>query len=207
MGLLNQGHHGTKIDLQVITNQTPPYVTANSFHGQLVISILAPKQIETYMDSISQESFELANRLMQATEQYGSVDPVQHFMLQSLNVIYKVCFGGRFETIDDPRFHELSDLIEHTMTLGGIENDLASFLPILSIIDYFAGSQVKMKNFIKTKRDPVFKRLLKEAMLREGPNVVKSLEEHKYDFDEEEKIVLMCKVIDYIYSININLNS
>lgn len=130
---------------------------------------------------------------MRATEKDGSVDPMQHFMLQALNVIYKVSFGDRFETIDDPKFHELSSLIEETMTLGGFGNDLASFLPILSIVDYFAGSQVKMKRFIKTKRDPIFKRLLKEAMSREGSNVVKSLDEQKYDFAEEDKIVLMCK--------------
>ncbi|KAL9555452.1 hypothetical protein PS6_002840 [Mucor atramentarius] len=161
----------------------------------LVISILAPKQIEKYMDSINNESFELVNRLMRATEKDGSVDPMQHFMLQALNVIYKVSFGDRFETIDDPKFHELSSLIEETMALGGFENDLASFLPILSIVDYFAGSQVKMKRFIKTKRDPIFKRLLKEAMAREGPNVVKSLDGQKYDFAEEDKIVLMCDII------------
>ncbi|KAF1802550.1 cytochrome P450 [Mucor lusitanicus] len=160
-----------------------------------VISILAPKQIETYMDSISNESFELVNRLMRATEEDGSVDPMQHFMLQALNVIYKVSFGDRFEAIDDPKFHELSSLIEETMTLGGFENDLASFLPILSIVDYFAGSQVKMKRFIKLKRDPVFKRLLKEAMAREGPNVVKSLGEQRFEFTEEDKIVLMCDII------------
>jgi hypothetical protein len=52
---------------------------------------------------------------------------------------------------------------------------LASFLPFLSVVDYFAGSQVKMKRFIKTKRDPVFKRILKEEMLRKDFNVVKSL--------------------------------
>lgn len=166
-----------------------------------VISILAPKQIETYMDSISNESFELVNRLMRATEEDGSVDPMQHFMLQALNVIYKVSFGDRFEAIDDPKFHELSSLIEETMTLGGFENDLASFLPILSIVDYFAGSQVKMKRFIKLKRDPVFKRLLKEAMAREGPNVVKSLGEQRFEFTEEDKIVLMCKCI-FIYAVH-----
>ncbi|KAK4514757.1 60S ribosomal protein L26A [Mucor velutinosus] len=161
----------------------------------IVISILAPKQIDKYMDSISNESLELVNRLMRATEEDKSVDPMQHFMLQALNVIYKVSFGDRFETIEDPKFHELSSLIEETMMLGGFENDLASFLPILSIVDYFAGSQVKMKHFIKTKRDPVFKRLLKEAMSRDGPNVVKSLEEQKYEFTEEDKIVLMCDII------------
>ncbi|KAI8638928.1 cytochrome P450 [Parasitella parasitica] len=160
-----------------------------------VMSILAPKQIDTYMDSINRESFELANRLIDTTEVHGSVDPMQHLMMQSLNVIYKVCFGARFDTIEDPQFIELSELIERTMSLGGLENDLASFLPILSIVDYFAGSQVKMKRFIKTKRDPVFKRLLKEAMQREGPNVVKSLSEQKYNFSEEEKIVLMCDII------------
>ncbi|GAN11298.1 ribosomal protein S1 [Mucor ambiguus] len=160
-----------------------------------VISILAPKQIETYMESIGNESVELAHRLLRATEEDGSVDPMQHFMLQALNVIHKVSFGDRFEAIEDPKFHELSSLIEETMTLGGFENDLASFLPILSIVDFFGGSQVKMKHFIKKKRDPVFKRLLKEAMSREGPNVVKSLEEQKYEFTEEDKIVLMCDII------------
>ncbi|CEP11847.1 hypothetical protein [Parasitella parasitica] len=171
-----------------------PYIAIGSLYP-IVISILAPKQIDTYMDSIDRESFELANRLISATEAQGSVDPMQHFMMQALNVIYKVCFGARFDSIDDPEFIELSELIERTMSLGALENDLASFLPILSFIDYFAGSQVKMKRFIKNKRDPVFKRLIKEALQREGPNIVKSLNDPKYDFNEEEKIVLLCDII------------
>lgn len=112
-----------------------------------------------------------------------------------MNVIFMAGFGRRFESVNDPEFVKLSEMVEYGMKLAGLENDLANFLPIISIVDYFAGTQLKMKQFVKTKRDPVYKQLIEEAATREGPNLVKSLAEDGFDLSDDEKIVFMCMYI------------
>jgi hypothetical protein len=109
-----------------------------------------------------------------------------------MNVVFNIGFGGRFDSIDDPEFKELSELVETTIQYAGLENDLANFLPIVSVFDYFNGSEIKMKSYMKNERDPLFRRLLHQAALKEGPNLVKSLDEDGHDMSEDEKIVFMC---------------
>jgi hypothetical protein len=81
------------------------------------------------------------------------------------------------------------------MKLASLSNDLPSFLPALSIVDYFVGTQVKMKNFIYNERNPVYKKLIKEAFQKEGPNVIKSLGETGFEMSEDDMIVFMCKFL------------
>lgn len=145
------------------------------------------------MKSIEQESYDLVSRLIESSETEGGTDPLKYLELNSMNVMFLACFGRKFNDIKDPEFVRLSTMIEQSMKYAGIENDLANFLPILSIVDYFAGSQATQKKFIKTQRDPIYRQLVEEALTREGPNVVKSLAENGYDFTEDEKIVLTCK--------------
>jgi hypothetical protein len=99
------------------------------------------------------------------------------------------------ESVDDNEFIKLSDLVETGIKYASIENDLENFLPIVSIFDYFTGTQVKMKRFIKKHSDPMYLRLIKEAEVREGPNVVKSLKANGFDFTDDENIVFICKFI------------
>lgn len=79
------------------------------------------------------------------------------------------------------------------MELASLDNDLPNFLPALSVVDYFIGTQVKMKNFTNNERNPVYRELIKEAFNKEGPNVIKSLGENGFVMDEEEMLVFMCK--------------
>ncbi|KAI9487029.1 MAG: cytochrome P450 [Benjaminiella poitrasii] len=159
------------------------------------LSVLSPKHVEKYMEFIQQESDYLASQLMKVTEKEGSVNPFKLLELYSLNVMLKAGFGKRFDDASDPEFIHLADTVEMAMKLAGVENDLPNFLPILSIIDYFAGTQVKMKRFIKTKRDPTYRLLIKEAMLAGGDNIVKSLDADGYAMTEEEKIVFMSDML------------
>lgn len=149
------------------------------------------------MKSIEQESYDLVSRLIESSETEGGTDPLKYLELNSMNVMFLACFGRKFNDIKDPEFVRLSSMIEQSMKYAGIENDLANFLPILSIVDYFAGSQATQKKFIKTQRDPVYRQLVEEALTREGPNVFKSLAENGLDFTEDEKIVLACKHVPH----------
>lgn len=158
------------------------------------LSILAPKHIDKYTSSISEESARLVNGLLESTAKDGATDPAKYLELNSMNVVYSAAFGRKYESIQDPDFIELSEIIEDSMKLAGIENDLANFLPIVSIVDYFAGTQVKMKHFVKTKVEPTFRKLIREAAQREGSNLVKSLDENGLELSEGEKRVFFCRL-------------
>ncbi|CEP14774.1 hypothetical protein [Parasitella parasitica] len=160
------------------------------------LSVLAPKLVEkNYMNLIRKESSELVKRLINATDVHGSANPLKYLELFTLNVIFNVGVGRSFNNVNDPEFRKLADMVEETMKLAGLDNDLPNFLPALSIIDYFVGTQVKMKNFINNKRNPVYKELITEAFKKEGPNVIKSLEENGFEMDEEEILVFLSDLI------------
>lgn len=154
--------------------------------------MLAPKQIEKYMDSIHEKADTLVSQLIESSKMSQGITPRMHLELYSLNVIAGACFGKKFESIHDPQFEELAELIVASMKYAGLENDLPNFLPAFAIFDYFAGTQEKMRQFVKTRRDPICKELIEFALQKEGPNVVKSFKENGFDLSEEDLIVMMC---------------
>ncbi|KAI8090417.1 cytochrome P450 [Thamnidium elegans] len=159
------------------------------------ISVLGPKRVEAYMPLIQQESKELVNRLIESSESEGSVNPFVDLELNSMNIMFKSTFGRRFDSIQHPEFVKLTQIIEATMKHCALENDLANFLPIVSVFDYFFGSQSEQKDFIKNERNPFFRRLVKEAEQAEGPNVVKSLVEDGFALTDDETMVLTSDLI------------
>ncbi|KAG2229318.1 cytochrome P450 [Thamnidium elegans] len=160
-----------------------------------VLSVLAPKQIEKYMDSIHKESKDLVSRLMQSTKDESEVNPFKFLELNSMNVILTAAFGKRFDSVQDPEFYRIATMIETGMKFGGLENDLPNFLPVISIFDYMAGTQAKQRYYLKHERDPIYIKLIKDAATRDGPNVIKSLVENGFHFTDEEKLVLMSDFI------------
>lgn len=164
------------------------------------MTVLAPRLItDNYIDSIKKEAHDLVSRFIESSnESEGGIYPLKYLELNSMNVITSACFGKKYDSINDPEFINLSEVVEITMKLGGIDNDLPNFLPIVKIFDYFAGTKEKMEKFIKTRRDPTFKKHIQEAFACEGPNVMKSLEENGFHFTEDQKLVLAGKVTEYI---------
>lgn len=166
--------------------------------SSIALSVLSPKLInENYLHSIKKETNDLVSRLIHASEEKNGIDPLKYLELSSMNVIFLACFGRRFDTVDDPEFQSLTKLTESDMKFAGIENEMSRFLPILSIYEYLFSKQINdIENFIKEHRDPCFKRFIKEALQCEGPNIVKSLQENGYDFDndEEDRLVFLCKL-------------
>lgn len=147
------------------------------------------------MDSIHKESEDLVSRLMQSTKDEGEVNPFKFLELNSMNIILTAAFGKRFDSVQDPEFYKTATMIETGMKFGGLENDLPNFLPVISIIDYLAGTQAKQRHYLKHERDPIYTKLIKDATTRDGPNVIKSLVENGFHFTDEEKLVLMGNII------------
>lgn len=155
--------------------------------------MLASKKIKNYQDSIHREVSDLVTRLLESTEKNGFTDPYKRNELCFLNVVFKIAYGRRFEAVDDPEFTQVIDMIETSMKYLALEKDKPNFLPIVSIFDYFAGTEAKMKHFTDTIRNPAFTRCVEEALLQEGPNVVKSLREDGFDLPDEDRLMLLGK--------------
>lgn len=160
-----------------------------------MLSILGPKHIEKYMDSIIEESENLVSRFIETTEKEGAANPFKHLELNSLNVVFSAAFGRKFDSVHDKEFINLSTMIETSMKFAGLENDLANFLPVVSIIDYFAGTQAKQMSFIKNERDPAYRKLIAEARTSKNPNVIKSLKENGFNLSEDETLVFTSKFV------------
>lgn len=163
----------------------------------IALSVLAPKQIKNYMESIHKETSGLVNRLLESTEKNGFTDPYKSNELCFLNVVFTIAFGRRFESTDSPEFLKIIHIIEKSMKFLALEKDKPNFLPIISIIDYFAGTQAEMKHFTDTVRNPTFKKLIEEALMKEGPNVVKSLQKDGFDLPDKDRHVLLCTYMVY----------
>lgn len=160
----------------------------------VVASALSPKLIDTkYMGLVEEEAAKLVDRLIAYSKAENGVNPSKHLHLNSLNIVFSIGFGKRYENIEDPEFDHVSECIVRSIMLGSLENDLASFIPAYFIVDYFAGSETVMRNFIENERNPRYRALMAEGLAREGPNVVKSLEE--FNLTADEKLVIMCKMV------------
>ncbi|GAA5804557.1 cytochrome P450 [Helicostylum pulchrum] len=160
-----------------------------------VISIITPKYVDTnYMVPITREASDLAERLIQYSKREGGgTDPMIHLHLNSMNIIYMSAFGKRFESVEDEEFRTVSAVVLKQLSLAGPEHDMASFFPILAIVEYLTGKTKKMNDFINNERDPLFKSLITEALRREDTNLAQELE--KFDFDDKAKLVIMSDLI------------
>lgn len=147
-----------------------------------------------------QEAVHLAHRLIQETLSNGGdgVAPLKHLELCAMNTILCIAFGKRrFESVEEREFKEVSVVVETIMEMAATVNDFSSFVPSLSFIDAIFGSEAKMRKFIQTQRDPVLKKLIKNAQENKesnGENFVKTLDESDFNLEEDELLVLMCKL-------------
>lgn len=191
--MLSQKLHGGNVDLQVRFNSIIQK-TGLKLNICSALSILTPKEIDKYIDSMENESRIMVERLIDVTMNEGSVNPVKYLELCTLNAIFEICFGKQFDSIHDPDFERVAKMIKASVKFAGLENDLANFFPFLSVIDYFIGKQVKMRQFIYNDRNPFLRQAIQDAAaLKEGSNLVKLIEEMECDLTEEDIIVLICK--------------
>ncbi|KAI9274022.1 cytochrome P450 [Helicostylum pulchrum] len=159
------------------------------------LTVLAPKHIEKYIWTMRQEAKDLVTRFIQSTERKGSVDPSQSLKLFALNVMFKIICGKRFDSITHPDYKQFQKIVEHNIKNAAWESDTSNFIPIFSVYEYFFGTLADQKNFIKIERDPFFRRIIKDATITEGPNVIKSFVEDEFNLSEDEILVLTSDLI------------
>ncbi|KAI9274024.1 cytochrome P450 [Helicostylum pulchrum] len=159
------------------------------------LSVLAPKHIESYTPSLERESRDLVSRFIESTEKNGSVNPLKHLELFSMNVIITAIFSKRFDSVEDADFKKLDAMVAHVIKNCGLENDLPNFLPIVSIYHYFFGGQAEQRDFIKNKRNPFFRQLIRDAAVAEGPNVIKSLVEDGFKLSNDETLAITADLV------------
>ncbi|GAA5798379.1 hypothetical protein HPULCUR_003781 [Helicostylum pulchrum] len=156
-----------------------------------VSSAISPSQINIYMPSIENHAKRLVDKLIDTTKKESGVHPFIDLEFFSINTIFAIAFGRQFSSVDDPDFKGLTVLIEEGMKYAGMEYDLATYLPIFSIYDFFTGARAKIRSSIKERRDPCFQKFIKEGLQKSDPNLVKYLKEGNFDFSEDDLTVVL----------------
>ncbi|KAI8994723.1 cytochrome P450 [Pilobolus umbonatus] len=180
--------------LNVLTNQgkgivLEPYGTTWKKTRGVALSLLAPKKLDPYSGEIDKESYALIQRLISSTEK-EAISPWNDLKLNSLNFISLALFGKRYESINDPEFITVSEVVVKSLEYGAFETDLSSFFPIAGVIFRNTGTAEKIRKFVETERDPILHTLIKNATEREGDNLIKAIVSDEYDFTPEEEASL-----------------
>jgi cytochrome P450 len=151
---------------------------------------LAPKAVEGYADLIEQGSSDLADRLIQATKEHGSVNPVKNFEFYSLSIIASVTLGKKFNSVDDPEFRKAADIMERSVKLLGPEYDIPSFLPIFGPLYSLLGIDKILSDFVK-ERDDEFNKYIDESREKKFDSIIQALLSDDEHFDDEEIVVII----------------
>ncbi|KAI8879367.1 cytochrome P450, partial [Backusella circina FSU 941] len=160
-----------------------------------LLSVLAPKQVDKYLDKIEFEASELIERLVLATGMDGSVDPASDLQMLSLNVISHVTVGKRYNSKEDPEFKSICAMIKNLIKHGAFEKDLPQFLPALSFLTTVSNVEESFIDFVKNERDPIIKKLIDEATVTSEINIMKILDSESFHITPIEKLVLLCDII------------
>ncbi|KAI8982617.1 cytochrome P450 [Pilobolus umbonatus] len=160
------------------------------------LSILAPKKLDMFADMIDSESDALVERLISCSEKEGGISPMPHLEFNSLNFISAALFGIRFETMDDPKYHEIADIPISIAKLLAVGRDISTFLPAFSFLKvFFTDYALEMRDYVANVRDPTMRKLIKEAHEREGHNLVKAVKEERIDISPEDEIVFFVDLL------------
>jgi hypothetical protein len=81
--------------------------------------------------------------------------------------------------------------IEPTLKYAGVEGSLSQHLPAFGFVDSLFGKKRIFRDFIANVRDPLFRRLIREAAAGDKDCLVKDYME--LDFEELDLIVILCK--------------
>jgi hypothetical protein len=153
--------------------------------------VLAPKNVEKYTASIEQEIDKMVERLIQD----GDTDIYSILELNATNIVCSVLIGTTFKSTSDPDFIRMAINIEEGARLAGVDMDIPLFLPILKPLNHILGLEKEMAHFIKVMSEPFVNRLISNAAVSDGPNMIKELKEDRYDFTDREMFLIIRKDI------------
>lgn len=154
---------------------------------------MAPKNVEKYTASIEQEIEKMVERLIQSTLQNGDTDIYSILELNATNIVCSVCIGTTFKSTSDPDFIRMASNIKEGARLSGVDMDIPLFLPALKPLSHVLGLEKKMAHFVKVMSEPFVNRLISNAVVSDGPNMMKELKEDRYDFTDREMFLILRK--------------
>ena len=112
-----------------------------------------------------------------------------------MNVVLTTALGKRATSLQDPLFKKIIHVVDTGMKWAGAAEDMSTFLPVVAIFDVIFRKERRMNEFIETKRNPLFRGLIKEARESNVDCLLKSLYERKeqYDLDDDAILVTISK--------------
>ncbi|GAA5795286.1 cytochrome P450 [Helicostylum pulchrum] len=161
----------------------------------VALSLLSPKEIYKYTDLIYKESSIFVDTVLDASLKNDGIVPFDYLDFYALNTVTNITFGKRFQSQQNTEYRTLCRIAKNVVLFGSVTYNLHDYLPAVSIVQYFYGTQSKMKKFIETERDPIFKKLIDDASETEGINMVKTLDGKSFDLSDEEKVALISDIV------------
>ncbi|KAI8334328.1 cytochrome P450 [Chlamydoabsidia padenii] len=163
----------------------------------VAFKVLAPQRVKDLTGLIVKEANYLINSFITDTTREGQIDPASYLQSTSLNVIMTTCLGKRVTGIDDPLFKEVMDYVEKSMKYGEAEGDLSQYLPVVKYLDFLIGKKHLFDDLINNYRDPLFKRLIKEALESDTDCLIKTMValKEEYGLDDTDIIVIMADLV------------
>ncbi|CAO3645249.1 unnamed protein product [Cunninghamella blakesleeana] len=161
------------------------------------LTFLAPRKVDAFTDLIVSEADYSIKRLLEQSEKLGQFNPMDCFYCTSLNVTLGASFG-KHVSADDPLFKTVVDVVNECLNLSGAANDMSGFLPILSFLDVIFRKERYLKHFVENIRNPVYRKLMKEALENDKDSFYKQFYALKdeYELDEEDLLVSMSDLIE-----------
>ncbi|KAI9245376.1 cytochrome P450 [Phascolomyces articulosus] len=164
----------------------------------LALEVLSPTNVNQYLNLIENEAYDLVNYLLKTSKgQDQGVDIFKPLQLASFNVIMTTCFGMRAESIQDPLFRTMIGLIDEGMEKADASADISTFLPIISFMDIIFQREKGIADFIRDKRDPLFRHLIQQAIENENDCLLKTIYKNKKisRLDDDDIMVIMVDMV------------
>ncbi|KAI8342909.1 cytochrome P450 [Chlamydoabsidia padenii] len=158
-----------------------------------LLDVLSPPRVDEYSDILKYEADCLVEQLLARTKRDGQINPITTLNAGALNVVFKIVFGQRVESADDPLFKDIMDFVNPSVEYLGMEGPISQFIPVFGLLDSLLGKKRFFKNYIATVRDPLFKRLIQQAVESDKKCLMKNFIE--YDIEEKDLIVMMSDLV------------
>ncbi|KAI8150053.1 cytochrome P450 [Fennellomyces sp. T-0311] len=155
------------------------------------LDILAPKNVDRFAPILEREADYIVKYLLDATAEENGVEVLKPLQSAAMNVVLTTALGTRATSAKDPLFQEIIKTVDTGMKLAGAAEDMSGFLPILSVLNVIYRKERRMEDFVVKMRNPLFRRLIKQALEGEADCFVKSLYERKEEFGLDEDGIMV----------------
>ncbi|KAI7863483.1 cytochrome P450 [Spinellus fusiger] len=156
-----------------------------------VTSYLTNKRVDQMHDIFRLETNNLTDLLMTHGSTKG-VNPFPYINLRSFNVMTRICFGTRFDSVDSPDFLECLEINHLSTKYAGLESNCNTYIPALGFMEYIQTKNKTKIDFANNIYRPFFRRTVNQAL--EGGQVcliTKIKELNKDSLYDEDDLLMM----------------